>query len=195
MATLPHVSSGLEIILPALASAQRSAVHSCDRAGAPGIVSEGEVNMPAAQASAVARPAPTIVAQEVDGVRVAIHGEKNPSAADWEEALDWTRSKMRMAARPVRYLILSQGGAPNSTQRAEFNKLVKKQEILTAILTSSTILRGMVTAMAWINSSVRAFREDDVDGALLYLGVPAVDFKKFSEAIAVLRAQLRRGLG
>lgn len=151
--------------------------------------------MPALETNVVPRIAPTIVAREIDGVRVALHSAKNPTPADWEQALEWTRGRMRLPARPVRYLILTEGGAPSGTQRAEFNKLVKNQQILTAIVTSSTITRGIVTAMAWINSSIRAFREDDIDGALLYLGIPATDFSRFNEAIAALRVQLRRTAG
>lgn len=141
--------------------------------------------------SPVAQATPTIAAREIDGVRVAIHSAQNPSAADWEQALDWTRNQLRTATRPIRYLVLTQGGAPNSVQRAAFGKLVKGQAILTAIVTSSAFTRGMVTAMAWFNRNIRPFPEDDIDSAFLYLGVPPTDFEKFRQAIVALRKQLR----
>jgi len=151
--------------------------------------------MRAIENTPVAPAAPTIVARELDGVRVAMHSAKTPSAADWEQALDWTRDQLRTPTRPIRYLVLTLGGAPNSVQRAQFGKLVKGQDILTAIVTSSTFTRGAVTAMAWLNSNIRAFPEHDIEAALRYLGVPPADHENFNQTIAVLRRQLRQAAG
>jgi hypothetical protein len=69
----------------------------------------------------------------------------------------------------LRFLVLTDGGGPNATQRSASteNDLVKNTR--TALVTGSLLARGIATAYSWFDVRIRAFSPTDISRALEFL--------------------------
>jgi hypothetical protein len=72
-------------------------------------------------------------------------------------------------------LVVSDGGAPNAGQRAEFAKNLNGRSFKCAVLSDSTMVRGAVTAMGWFNTGMKSFSPKESHLWLAY--VPLEDFE------------------
>jgi hypothetical protein len=106
---------------------------------------------------------------------LVVHGDKPPSDAQWNAFVDCMHARAVETKRVPHTLVLSTGGSPNARQRAISKERVSDLGDATeriAVLTSSAIVRGAVTALAWIvRNNFRAFAPSEMRAALLYLGV------------------------
>jgi hypothetical protein len=109
----------------------------------------------------------------IDEILVLYYTERDPSDPEWDA---WIAQINRREHRAM--LILTEGGAPNARQRA---KMVRETDYGAALrppmalLTDSMLLRGMMTAFAWLYGKaqpLRAFPRRRVDEAVAFLGVP-----------------------
>jgi DNA-binding LacI/PurR family transcriptional regulator len=101
---------------------------------------------------------------------VVVHGVTHPSDADWERYLDALR---RNAAAIDSQLIVTDGGSPTSAQRKASLELASHwaQTPPTAVVTSSVLARGAVTALSWfMKDRIRAFPPDEFDEACAFIG-------------------------
>jgi hypothetical protein len=103
------------------------------------------------------------------------HDEHRPTDDEWRS---WLRAYETRSPRIRGVLVRSLGGGPSSSQRKELVEAMEAQTIRTptAILTSSAIARGVLTALSWFLSAERlprTFTLDDVVAALTFLGVDA----------------------
>jgi hypothetical protein len=108
---------------------------------------------------------------------VVFHSRYPPNEDEWDEyltacAADFTRNGF------MRYLVVSDGGAPSAVQRMRLNENLahwtrtNPDAIRTAVLTKSAFVRGVVTAINWFRPTLRAYSPDNLGDALTYLGVP-----------------------
>jgi len=104
---------------------------------------------------------------------VSVFTEKNPSDAEWSEMLDVVRKADLSKFRGISF---SDGGAPNSAQRKMMNELIKGHSVPSVVITASTVVRGIVTAMSWFNPSMKAYAPDQLDDALRHLNVGESEF-------------------
>ena len=87
-------------------------------------------------------------------------------------------------------LVATKGGGPTSTQRKYLNDLLAGRHVPVAVMSSSTAVRGVVTALSWFNRKIKAFPPEGLADALTYLEIP--------NPIAFIRhemAKLRTSLG
>jgi hypothetical protein len=90
-----------------------------------------------------------------------------PSDADWAEYLH------DISASPFKgVLVIGEDNKLGPTQRAAVVDLLKRNNARNAVVTSSTITRGVMTALGWFGLPVKAFAPTNVDGALEFLAVP-----------------------
>src|SRR5690242_20596822 len=92
----------------------------------------------------------------IDDLLLAVHSNRPPLTDEWDE---YIREHQRLAreGRRVSILVFTEGGAPNSAQRAALKAAVTG-DLKTAIVTGSVAVRGVVTAFNWLGwSSMRAF--------------------------------------
>lgn len=122
-----------------------------------------------------------------------ISGKGPPSEADWSEYLVW----LKEAAKPtslkpeVRTLVYDRSTGPNAAQRKQLNDATMGWKLRVAVVTPSTIVRHMVTAMNWFKKdSYEAFALEDLDRALTFMGTPPGLMNEVKQSIRGLAAEL-----
>jgi hypothetical protein len=116
-----------------------------------------------------------LVFKLVDEVVLAVHSARPPQPQEWEAYLAM-HVRLAEEGRKVAILVITEGGAPNSAQRAALKAAVP-HDAKTAILTSNVAIRGVVTAFNWLGwSSMRAFAPHETEDALRY--IQALDKKQ-----------------
>ena len=126
---------------------------------------------------------------------VAVHTKRPPSDEEWEEYLT-AHAPHFDRGHNMRFLILTEGGAPTAVQRMRMNEMVaewtKKNPdcIRSAIITNSAFVRGVATAISWFRPIARAFSPDHLDQALAYLEIPSKYFQDIEQLIPTLKAKL-----
>lgn len=107
----------------------------------------------------------------VGTVMIAVHSEAAPSDEEWDGYLALMAQQPDLAA--VRSLAFTDGGAPNSRQRKALNDLLTSRlrgaPGLAVAISSSALVRSVVTALSWFNPNVKAFAPDRVTDAYKYL--------------------------
>jgi hypothetical protein len=125
----------------------------------------------------------------IDDLILAVHGARPPSSSEWDSYL---KEHQRLASekRKVSILVVTEGGGPNSAQRAALKELVAS-DLRTAIVTGSVAVRGIVTAFNWLGwSSMQAFAPHEMDGALRLVGAShrkdavLAELKRMQESLA-----------
>lgn len=113
----------------------------------------------------------TIGFKLVEGIHVSVSSKENPTDAEWEEYIaDIGRNLPEMTG----LLSFSEGAAPTSPQRVAIGKFWKVQtkRVPLAIITTSKVVRIIVTAFNWmLGEQIRAF--NTIEEGLDYLGLEA----------------------
>ena len=92
-----------------------------------------------------------------------LHSEQDPSDAEWTAACQAFRQLRKQCGEntaSLRALIISDGGAPNTRQRAQFfqpNVGGRHRASAISIALSNPVKRGIATAITWVNPRFRAF--------------------------------------
>jgi len=104
-------------------------------------------------------------------VLLGVHHESPPTDEEWAR---WIALALDPSADGVRTIVESSGNSgPNAKQRRALADALGGADIRSAILTDSLVVRGIVTAIAWLNVSLRAFAPDQQREAAEYLGLDA----------------------
>ena len=122
---------------------------------------------------------------------VVVHGVTHPSDADWTIYLDALRQNYE---RIHSQLIVTEGGSPTSAQRKASLEIAPNrwdQTPPTAVVTSSVLARGAVTALSWfMKDRIRAFAQAEFDDACAFIGASA-EKTALRDAATRLRATLQ----
>lgn len=118
-----------------------------------------------------------------DGVFIGVYDAEPPTDREWQLALDLVRERVS----EIRCgLIVTDGGGPNAQQRKALDEQLKHQRgTPRAVVTSSAIARGIVTATSWLGHRLKAFSPDELSLAFEFLEVP-------HERRAALMAQVQK---
>jgi hypothetical protein len=100
---------------------------------------------------------------------LALFGKEAPTAAEWRGYMDFLLAH-RYTLRAA--VIFTEGGGPTVSQRAEMHeKLPEFSANKAAIITDSSVVRGIVTAFRWLGAvNWVAFSPDRLQAALQYVG-------------------------
>jgi hypothetical protein len=128
--------------------------------------------------------------QLVDTTLVVVHNARQPNDDDWALfMLTWGERWDTIAAQ----LVVTDGGGPNATQRRKALALLTSRQgghPQTAVVTSSIMARGVVTAMSWfIKDRIRAFPQRQLAEACTFLGV-SHRYAELREVVRNLRREL-----
>ena len=129
----------------------------------------------------------------VDTLHVIALGPRNPSTADWNsyvEALH-AEEKKGVDVAQMRTIVFSDGGGPEPAMRKQVVDLLHGRTTKLAVVTGSTTLRAVMTAMSWFNRDARAFAPAEVGDALRHLGVAETKF----DSIKAMAQGLLKDLG
>jgi hypothetical protein len=123
----------------------------------------------------------TMAMRRFDRVVLAVHDAAPPTDDEW---LRWIALCLERKGAELRVMVESLGGGPSPKQRKELADLLSGEDLRSAILTDSIVTRGVVTAISWLNISLRAFELDQHQAAANYLGLSQAEL---SEALATFR--------
>ena len=125
-----------------------------------------------------------------DRVAVAVHDTVPPTDEEWERWIAYYKMSERSEGRA---LIESRHGAgPNAKQRKAMAEAIKGRDIRAAVLTESLIVRGIVTAIAWLGIPQRAFPTGQYEEAASFLGFTPDERSRAIDELFKLRAELER---
>jgi hypothetical protein len=131
----------------------------------------------------------TMAMRRSDRLMVAVHDEAPPTDEEWSR---WVELAFDPPTRVLRVLVETRGhGGPNPKQRKHFADGLKRVDLRCAILSDSMIVRGVVTAVAWLGVALRAFAPGQHVAAADYLELSHTELER---ALALL-VELRRECG
>jgi hypothetical protein len=101
---------------------------------------------------------------ELGGMAVvlSLHTTVDPTQEDWSGYLDVLKRVLKDHDDDIgkmRNLVITDGGAPNATQRKKMTELFRGRATKLGVITNSLenpIKRGVATAITWLNPSFRA---------------------------------------
>lgn len=118
---------------------------------------------------------------------IVVYGTRNPSNEEWEGYLAVVE---RQGFESTVQLIVTEGGGPDSPQRKLLNDKLKGRSVPVAVISKNPIIRGVVTALSWFNTKIRAFVPSNFAEALRHLGLPASEGKTLEREVNELRTGL-----
>ncbi len=122
-----------------------------------------------------------------------LHTARNPSREEWDLGMEMlNRAVSTGVFARIRVLVVTDGGGPDVVMRSELQALFKKQghSPKTAVVTTSVLSRGIVTAVSWFNPHIKAFAPIHFAAALDHLAIPRTAPRLLREL-----AEMERELG
>ena len=114
----------------------------------------------------------------VGHVILAVHTTSEPTPEEWEDYIRTVVHAYKVHGdKPdlVRQLLLTDGGGPNPAQRAAVLKATEGipgvDNVPRAVISSSKVVRGIVTALNWLNRNVKLFSPEEIEKAIAFLGI------------------------
>jgi hypothetical protein len=116
---------------------------------------------------------------QLRGLHLALylHTEQDPSDAEWTagcQAFRQLRKQCGEHTASLRTLVISDGGAPNTRQRAQFfrpNVGGRHRASVISVALSNPVKRGIATAITWLNPHFRAFEPSHWAEAFAHVGL------------------------
>ena len=102
----------------------------------------------------------------------------------------WNEYVSDLETKPItRYLGAMVGAfSVNSIQRKVAAEVAKKKKIKIGVLTDDRLVRGLVTAVAWMGTDIRAFSWNEMEAVFQFLKVSGPLLLRAREAIRELEA-------
>ncbi|HMA97517.1 MAG TPA: hypothetical protein VKP30_32755 [Polyangiaceae bacterium] len=132
---------------------------------------------------------PTMKWRRLGRFVVTVHGAEAPSDEEWTRYVGGADAYQPLGDQ--RILVVSDGGAPNGTQRQQLIDLLQNARVPTAILTTSWLMRGAGAAVRWFNPDLKVFGPQALQPALDYLQL--TEWER-SEGVRLVR-ELQNELG
>jgi hypothetical protein len=87
-------------------------------------------------------------------------------------------------------VVFGESDGPNARQRKQLQPLSNFERLPTAVITTSFVARGVVTALSWFGATIRAFAPAFVEDAFSWLGLSTDERLDVLRRVATLKAQL-----
>jgi hypothetical protein len=139
--------------------------------------------------------ASVVVTTAVAQVVVMAHNKSPLHDAEWEsEYLAHVRRVKSIAGQEsAANLVFAEGQGPTSKQRAVGNAIFGRNEgyqFKVAVVTTSALVRGAVTALGWFNPLIDAFPPDRYRDAFAHVRLSERDHPAMRKALAELRERI-----
>lgn len=129
----------------------------------------------------------------IDQILVLVHTNTPPSEAEFNAYVNFCKTKLPPSCNQC--MVVTPGPGPNAKQRERVNEFLKTHPMKVAVVTDSTLVRGITTALSWFNSETKAFTNARMGDALGHLGVPQgeraarilMEIRKIQTALATAR--------
>jgi hypothetical protein len=123
----------------------------------------------------------------IDRLFIVVYGAHDPTDEEW---FGYLQDVERHGIDRTMQLIATEGGGPNAAQRRYLNDLLAGRHVPVAVMSGSTAIRTMVTALSWFNRKIRAFSPTGLADALVYLEIPKSRIELIEREMVKLRASL-----
>jgi hypothetical protein len=124
-------------------------------------------------------------------VAVALHTSTPPSKAEWSE---WMRLVRTIPLEQLHILVFTDGGAPNTVQRGEFTDHLAGRAAPIAVVSSTLVVRSIVTAISWFNPQIKVFAPADASSAMQFVNIAPPQQADFLRGVADAAAALEGGV-
>jgi hypothetical protein len=124
---------------------------------------------------------------------IHLHSTSHITDEDWEIYLDLVRQAkltLRNDLSQMKTFVVTDGGSPNTKQRAALGQILAGQVSRTAVMTDDRVTAGVITAISWFNAGIKRFASDNFEGVLRYLELEA-----YRQGLIAAVSKLRRDLG
>ncbi len=128
-------------------------------------------------------------------LQIWLHTAQTPSDAEWDAGIqlliDYKAAHHGDLSR-YRVLAVSDGGRPGLNERTRFTSIYEKRAVPTAAVTiglSNAVMRGVATALSWLNPGFKAHGPDQFDAAIGHLGLARFD-REILMQLEVLQKEL-----
>ena len=133
-------------------------------------------------------------------VSVWLHAVRDPPRDEWNEACAVFADHMRRGGAvgsSHRAFVVTDGGAPNAVQRRRLfvdvlHELPVTTAVVTTVLRTSVVKRGIATAIRWFSSGHRFFEPEQIQAALAHIDLSAGDFGPIWHALASMQKDMVR---
>lgn len=128
------------------------------------------------------------------GCIIFVCGKHPLDGREWDEYLFFLREQFGTNQQRYPFLVHAAGAGPTAPQRQELNDVIAPiiKVMTCAVMTTSQLVRGIVTMLGWIYPVYSAFRPDQLDDALQFLRVEEPDRPKVRKMLADLKDDLVR---
>jgi hypothetical protein len=126
---------------------------------------------------------------------VWMHTNEAPGPDAWDESMQALAAYAKETRDDLsrwRGLVFTDGGAPSAVQRAQLSAIFKDRPVRVSVISRSSFVRAVVTALTWFNLRIKAFSPADVGRAFEYLEVRPPDQKRLWNELAQMEAECRR---
>lgn len=127
----------------------------------------------------------TMVSTGVGRVCIAVVNRTSPTDAEWSRWLELIRERR---GQRLRVLVETSSG-PNATQRRALARATSDIDVRFAILTDSIVVRGIVTALAWLGVPHHAFATHQFAQATRYLELDDAEIAQVQSELLRLRRE------
>jgi hypothetical protein len=130
---------------------------------------------------------------KIGGCIVFVGGKRPYDDGEWEAYVKFIKGEFIPGSKPI-CLVHADSAGPTAEQRQIVNEVIGpvKKEVKAAVMTSSQIARGIVTAMSWMYPVYRAFSPSQVDEAIAFLGVAEPSVPAVKQLLADLKIEVQR---
>jgi hypothetical protein len=128
-----------------------------------------------------------MVSKLVENLHILVHTDKPPSDEEWQ---DYLRTFGKVPPERLRTIVFTLGGGPSAAQRKLLNDKLNGKATPAAVVSTSAVVRGIVTALAWFNKDIKAFAPDQTEAAFEYLGFDVHQTARFMLEVRSLRTKL-----
>lgn len=107
----------------------------------------------------------------MNGIFVSVHSDIPPSDEEWDTQIAECVQAAQAGELRAGFVMTEGRGGPNALQRGRLEEQAVLQKLPVAIITRSLFIRGVVTALRWLNKEMGAFQPSEIHQAFSYLGI------------------------
>lgn len=131
----------------------------------------------------------TMAFKVAGGLFLIVHTKDPPTDDEWTS---YVKLVDKQGAEPLPQIVFTEGGGPSAKQRRDFTEMLNGRKIPVVVLTDSTMIRGIVTAISWFNDKLKTFPPVQIKDAFRYLRVPESAWPQIEDELGKLRKELAR---
>ena len=108
-----------------------------------------------------------------------------PEPAAWDAYMVVLKQHMdQRGGQPGRLVVFGGGGTPTSQMRLQLKEVIAKRPLLTAVVTDSAVVRGIISVFSLFVDGTKPFAVKDWKEGLKYVGFP---MEKLGEVNVVVK--------